>query len=87
MPNDISLLEEAIKEDLHLSDSWSKGNELSFNVAKTNSILNCAKSRQKILKNDNDKRSLLNRERELQSGDAINYLGVHVDHSLSWKDN
>ena len=87
MSNDISKLESAINEDLELLDNWLKGNKLSLNVAKTKSMLTCTKSRRKILNSNDDKLNLLIRDRELESVDVINYLGVHVDYSLSWKDN
>ena len=43
--NDISKLESAINEGLY----WLKGNKLSLNVAKMNSMLICTKSKRKIL--------------------------------------
>ena len=87
MSNDISKLEFAISEDAQLLDNCLKGKKLSLNVAKTKSMLMCTKSRQKILDSNEDKLNLLIRDRELESFDVIKHLGVHVDYSLSWKDN
>ena len=49
MSNDISKLEYAINEHLELLDNWLKGHKLSLNVVKTRSMLNCTKSKRKIL--------------------------------------
>ena len=85
MSNDISKLESAINEYLELLDYWLKGNKLSLNEAETKSVLICTKSKQKILNSNDDKLDLLIHDRELQSVDVIEYLGVHVDYRLSWK--
>ena len=79
MSNDISKLESAINEDLELLDNWLKGNKLSLNVAKTKSMLICAKARRKIFNTKEDKLNLLIRDRDLESVDVIKYLGAHVD--------
>ena len=87
MSNDISKLESAINKDLELLDNWLKGNKLSLNLAKTKSMLICTKPRRKILNTNDDKLNLLIHDRDLESIDVIKNLGVHVDYSLSWKDN
>ena len=50
-------------------------------------MLICTNSRRKVLNSNDDKLTLLIRDRELESVDVIKYLGVDVDCSLSWKDH
>ena len=71
LSNDIAKLESAINEDQELLDSWLKGNKLSLNVAKTKSMLICAKLRRKILNTNEDKLNLLIRGRDLKSVEVI----------------
>ena len=62
--NNISKLESVIDEDLLILDNWLKGNMLSHNVAKT--IIICTKSRQRILRVNDDELNLLIYERRLE---------------------
>ena len=48
--SNISLLTEAINEDLTHVDNWLKGNKLSLNVMKTHSMLISTKPKLKALK-------------------------------------
>ena len=87
MSNDISKLESAIKEDLELLNNWLKGNKLSLKVAKMKSVLICTKSRRKFFNTNEDKLNLPIRDRDLETVDVIEYLGVHVNYSLSCKSH
>ena len=51
---DISLLNEAINEDLTHVDNWLKGNKLSLNVMKTHSMLISTNPKLEALKSKNE---------------------------------
>ena len=51
--HDLTRLNEAINSDLKKLDTWLKGNKLSLNVAKTNSMLISTKQKQNNLKSQN----------------------------------
>ena len=84
---DISQLNEAINVDLERLDSWLKGNKLSLNVAKTQSMLIATKPKHRTLNNAAEKLNLEIRGRELDVVKKIKYLGVQVDNSLDWKEH
>ena len=56
--SNISLLNEAINEDLTHVDNWLKGNKLSLNVMKTHSMLISTKPKVKALKSKTGSLSL-----------------------------
>ena len=82
---DISQLNEAINVDLERLDSWLKGNKLSLNVAKTQSMLIATKPKQQTLNNAAGKPNLEIRGRELDVVKKTKYLSVQVNNSLDWK--
>ena len=84
---DISQLNEAINDDLAHLDSWLKGNKLSLNVAKTQSMLIATKPKHRTLNNAAEKLHLKIRGSELDLVNKTKYLGVHVDNSLDWKEH
>ena len=84
---DISQLNEAINDDLAHLDSWLKGNQLSLNVAKTQSVLIATKPKHRTLNNAAEKLHLKIRGSELDVVNKTKYLGVHVDNSLDWKEH
>ena len=83
----ISQQNEAINVDLELLDSWLKGNKLSLNVAKTQSMLIATKPKHRTLNNAAEKLNLEIRGRELDVFKKTKYLGVQVDNSLDWKEH
>ena len=56
--SNISLLNEAINEDLTHVDNWLKGNKLSLNVMKTHSMLISTKPKVRALKSKTGSLSL-----------------------------
>ena len=78
---DLSLLNEALNEDLLSLDAWLSSNKLSLNVAKAQSMLVFTRAKRKA----NDK-SIQNLEikingTELEVVSKIKYLGVLLDKS------
>ena len=84
---DISQLNEAINVDLERLDSWLKGNKLSLNVAKTQSMLIATKPKHRTLNDATEKLNLEVRGRELDVVKKTKYLGVQVNNSLDWKEH
>ena len=85
--NDLSLLNEAINEDLTYVDNWLKGNKLSLNVMKTHSMLISIKPKPKALKSKNESLRLKIHVDELEVVQKSKYLGVQIDNSLDWKEH
>ena len=83
----ISLLNEAINEDLTHVDNWLKGNKLSLNVMKTHSMLISTKPKLKALKSKNESLRLKIQVDELDVVQRTKYLGVQIDDSLDWKEH
>ena len=73
--------------DLKFLNSWLKGNKLSLNVQKTNSMLICTKPKRKTLIDSNLKLDLTIEGNELEGVPCIKYLGVQIDHNLNWKEH
>ena len=84
---DISQLNEAINNDLQRLDSWLKGNKLSQNVAKAQSMLIATKPKQRALNSAAEKLQLKIRGRDLDVVNKTKYMGVHVDNSLDLKEH
>ena len=84
---DISQLNETINVDLEHLDSWLKGNKLSVNVAKTQSMLIATKPKHRTLNNAAGKLNLEISGRELDVVKKTKYLGVRDDNSLYWKEH
>ena len=82
--SDISLLNEAINEDLLHVDNWLQSNKLSLNVMKTHSMLISTKSKPKALKIKNESLMLKVHVDELEVVQKTKYLGVQIDNFLDW---
>ena len=83
---DLSLLDEALKEDLSRLDVWLISNTLSLNVAKTKSMLVSAKAKRKVFDKSNQNLKVKINGTELKVISKIMYLRVLLDNSLDWKD-
>ena len=83
MSKNISQLNDQINGDLKFLNSWLKGNKLSLNVQKTNSMLICTKPKRKTLIDSNLKLDLTIEGNELEGVPCIKYLGVN----LNWKEH
>ena len=77
----------AMNRDLGELDSSLKGNKLSLNAVKTQSMLIATKPRHKALDNaaGNLKLEILGSELDIVTKTI--YLGVQVDNSLDWKEH
>ncbi len=84
---DITQLNEALNEDLESLDNWLKGNKLSLNVIKTQSMLMCTRPRLQALVNNGDELSLKIKNEPLDVVQSVKYLGVQVDRHLDWSDH
>ena len=82
----VTQLNGAINNDLKRLDTWLKGNQLSFNVAKTQSMLISTKRKRNVLKSANHNLELNIRSNELDVVQKTKYLGVQIDCSLDWKE-
>ena len=78
----ISLLNEAINEDLTHVDNCLKGNKLSLIVMKTQSMLIFTKPKLESLKSKNESSRLKIQVNELEVVQNTKYLGVQIDDSL-----
>ena len=83
---DLFRLNEALNENLSLLDAWLNSNKLSFNVAKTQSMLVSIKAKKKALDNSNQNLQVKIKGTELKVFSKIKYLGVLLYNSLDWKD-
>ena len=72
--SNISLLNEAINEDLTHVDNWLKDNELPFSVMKIHPILISTKPKLKALKSKNESLRLKIRVDELEVAQKLNIL-------------
>ena len=63
---EIKTLNEAINNNFTQLESWLKGNKLSLNVAKTNSMLVSTKQKHRILKSCNEDLKMKIRNKELE---------------------
>ena len=78
----ISLLNEAINEDLTHVDNW-----FSLNVMKSHSMLFSIKLRLKTLISKNESLRLNFQVDKLEVVQKTKYLGVQIDDSLDWKEH
>ena len=78
----ISHLNRDLNRDLEALDKWFRGNKLSLNVAKTQSMVISTKQK---LKSQTDKLNLHIRQKVLDGVQCTKYLGVHIDNTLDWK--
>ena len=79
---DISQLNETINDNLEHLNSWLKGNKLSLNVAKIQSMLIATKPRHRTLNDNAEQLHLQSRGSGLDVVNKTKYIGVHVDNSL-----
>ena len=81
----ISQLTAALNDDLRNLYLWLKGNKLSLNVARTQSLLISTKHRQAVMKEEavTLARDICNAPVEV--AENIKYLGVYIDKCLEWK--
>ena len=71
---DLTLLIEAVNDDLRNLESCLKGNKISLNVAKTHSMLICSKSKHRSIKNSDETLGLKIRDKSLDIGEKTNTL-------------
>ena len=84
---DIFQLNRAMNRDLEDLDSWLKGNKLSLNIVKTQSMLIATKPRHKALNNTAENLKLEILGSELEVFTKTRYLGVQIDNRLDWNDH
>ena len=85
--SDIHTLNEIINTDLIELNTWLKGNKVSLNVVKTNSMLVSTKQKHNNLKSRNEELHLKIRNKELEMLQKTKYLSVEIDNSLNWKEH
>ena len=78
----MSQLNRDLNQDLEALDKWLRGNKLSLNVAKTQSMVISTKQK---LKSQTEELNLHIRHKVLDGVQCIKYLGVHIDNTLDWK--
>ena len=82
--NSISTINEKVNQDLECLNTWLAGNKLSFNVAKTNSIVIGSRKKVKDIQTSAMKPSFVIRDEDILMIEHTKYLGVHVDQYLNW---
>lgn len=80
-------LNEAINEDLGKLDMWLKGNKLSSNIAKTQSMLITTKHRKKYLQISGQTYQPSIRKTCIEVVSNNLYLSVQIVDHLSWKEH
>ena len=73
--DNISRLSEALNEDLEALDTWLKGNKLSLNVAKMQSMVISTKQKHTALKQQTDQLDPHIRQNALEAVPSTKYLG------------
>ena len=81
----ISQLTEALNDDLRNLHLWLKGNKLSLNVAKTQSLVISTGYNQAAMKDQAVTLALDICDEPAEVAENIKYLGVYIDRSLDWK--
>ena len=81
----ISQLTAALNDDFGNLYLWLKGNKLSLNVAKTQSLLFSTKYRQAVMKEEAVTLAFDICNAPVELAENIKYLGVYIDKSLDWK--
>ena len=72
---------EHLEKDLGAIATWINTDGLKMNVAKTQLMVLCGKSRQKSAQSVCVQIS----DRELPKQESVKYLGVRIDENLNWK--
>ena len=83
----IHRLNRTLNQDLKALDKWLRGNKLSLNVAKTQSMVISTKQKLAVLKSRTGQLNLYIHDNDLDGVQSIKYLGVHIDNTLDWKKN
>ena len=78
-------LNRTLNQDLKALNKWLRGNKLSLNVAKTQSIVISTKQKLAVLKSRTEQLHLYIHDTDLDGVQSIKYLGVHIDNTLDWK--
>ena len=78
---DPSLVGKHLEEDLGAIATWINSNGLKMNVAKTQLMVLCGKSRQKSAQPV----CVWIGDRGLPKQESVKYLGVRIDKNLNWK--
>ena len=83
----IHQLNMALNQDLKVLDKWLRGNKLSLNVAKTQSMVISTKHKLAVLKSQTEQLNLHIHNKDLDGVQSIKYLGVHIGNTLDWKEH
>ena len=78
---DPSSVGQQLEEDLGVIAGWINANSLKMNVAKTQLMVLCGKSRQESAQSVHVRIC----DRELPKKESVKYLGVKIDNTLNWK--
>ena len=81
----IHQLNRALNQDLKALDKWLRGNKLSLNVAKPQSVVISIKQKLAALNSQTEQSNLHIHDKDLDGVQSIKYLGVHIDNTLDWK--
>ena len=79
---DLTLLIEAVNDDLRNLETLLKVNKISLNVAKTHSMLICAKSKHRSIKNSDETFCLKIRDKSLDILKKTKYFGCYFELGL-----
>ena len=79
-------LNRVLNQDLKALHKWLRGNKLSLNVAKTQSMVISTKQKLAVLKSQTEQLNLHLHDKDLDGVQSIKYLGVHIDNTLDWKN-
>ena len=78
-------LNRVLNQDLKALHKRLRGNKLSLNVAKTQSMVISTKQKLAVLKSQAEQLNLHIHDKDLDGVQSIRYLGVHIDSTLDWK--
>ena len=81
----IHQLNRTLNQDLKALDKWLRGNKLSLNVAKAQSMVISTKQKLAVLKSRTEQLNLHIHDNDPDGVQSIKYLGVHIDNTLDWK--
>ena len=81
----IHQLNMTLNQDLKALDKWLRGNKLSLNVAKTQSMVISTKQKLAVLKSRTEQLDLHIHDNDLDGVQSIKYFGLHIDNTLDWK--
>ena len=81
----IHQLNRALNQDLKALDKWLRGDKLSLNVSKKQSVVFSTKQKLAVLKSQTEQLNLHRHDKDLDGVQSITYLGVHIENTLDWK--